>query len=192
VLSGVLLCAAFGVLMLALGHGAFDAMIACHGDPRGRDRITLHVVGDALELYRLKELHYPKRLLDLTHAPSGNKAVLDVLPKDAWGHDIVWYPSPLGQKRGCLLSRGADGELGTDDDIVAGDCDRRLLNEHLLINAGLTGNKHARDAYGRPIKLIPQRLGLLAWSLGEDGIADTADDQVARIASKAIGALGAL
>ena len=86
----------------------------------------------------------------------------------------------------CLISRGQDGVLGTEDDLQL-DCTPELVNQHILLDAGLKGDAARNDAYGRKIRFIHSGNVLLAWSYGQDGKPDTKDDQVARIAATAVG-----
>lgn len=137
---------------------------------------AFHVAGlqAALEVFYAEMGRWPDSLEELTPSP------LERVHADPWGRPILWL-RPIGDHReGCLVCLGADGRPGTDDDI-RGACDLELLNQHLVLQAGLQGRFGAPDAFGRPITFIDRGSYILSWSYGADGRPDTADDHVARV-----------
>ncbi len=135
---------------------------------------TLMSLRGAIAVFKIRNERWPRTLTELVQA-----RLIETVPKDGWGRELVWLRPTDDRTHGCLMSVGADGVPGTADDVAEG-CDRTLLNEHLLLEAGLS-RAPTLDAYGRPIQLLPQEHGLMAWSYGPDGKPDTADDQMARI-----------
>lgn len=69
---------------------------------------------EAVSLYYLKNGKLPK-LTDLTDPAVPGGAVLEVLPKDPWGHDFVLRGTD--KKNIAIISAGPDGKLDTEDDI---------------------------------------------------------------------------
>jgi hypothetical protein len=115
------------------------------------------------------------------------------------GVALAWSPKDLATARSgrvrleqasvpgghCVVSKGADGKLFTEDDVYSG-CEKRVLNQYRLVHVGLAGDEGAKDLYGRPIRFIRGERDVLVWSYGEDGIPDTADDQVATFSTSAV------
>lgn len=99
---------------------------------------------------------------------------------DPWGRAYRWVPPAREIDAGCLFSLGPDRELGSGDDIRLA-CDLDVLNPILLADAAAYGRTDRLDAYGVAISIRSSRARITAWSLGPDGRADTADDQVAVI-----------
>lgn len=88
-------------------------------------KLQLKEVKRALEMFKLDNGFYPsteqglKALVEkptLQPEPKKWKKYLDNLPKDGWGNEFV-YISPAEKNPFELKSKGADGELGTGDDI---------------------------------------------------------------------------
>jgi hypothetical protein len=140
-----------------------------------RTESTLMSLRGAIAVFKIRNERWPRTLTELAEA-----RLIDRVPTDSWGRAFLWLRPIQDRGQGCLLSTGPDGEPGTGDDVGEG-CDRAVLNQHLLVQAGLT---HAPrfDAYGNRIQLL--RSGTLAWSFGPDGKPDTSDDQMARIGGK--------
>ena len=140
--------------------------------------LELQNLRGAIAVYKIRTERWPRTLDELVDA-----GMLDRSPNDPWGRPYLWIRPVDDRKHGCLMSAGEDGALGTRDDRTAG-CELELLNQHLLVEAGLAREGKRSDAYGNPIYIVRRRGGLLAWSFGPDGKPDTDDDQMARIARK--------
>jgi len=92
-------------------------------------KIQLKEIKRALEMYKLDNGHYPtteqglKALVEkptIPPEPKNWKQYLETVPKDAWGNEFI-YISPADSHPYELKSKGADGELGTEDDISVWD-----------------------------------------------------------------------
>lgn len=137
----------------------------------------LRALQQSLFLYRARYGQWPERLERLADREVG---ILDRVRRDPWGQAFVWLRPGPTDSAGCLLSPGRDGRVGTDDDVTE-VCDKTILNQHLVLQAGIDGAKKRRDAYGRPIRLIERDGHRLVWSYGPDGEPDTDDDVMARV-----------
>ena len=78
----------------------------------------------ALGQYEVDNGFYPKSLQDLLVQPGNARnwhgPYLDKLPMDPWGNPYIYYfPGKHVPGSYDLLSAGADGKEGTDDDIVS-------------------------------------------------------------------------
>ena len=81
-------------------------------------------IKSALGAYEVDMGYYPKSLQDLITAPGDARnwhgPYLDSLPQDPWGHPYIYvFPGKHLAGSYDLLSAGADGKQGTDDDIVS-------------------------------------------------------------------------
>ena len=139
----------------------------------GRTESTLMSLRGAIAVFKIRNDRWPRTLEELAEA-----RLIERVPTDPWGRAFLWLRPIQDRGHGCLLSTGPDGEPGTGDDVSEG-CDRTVLNQHLLVRAGLSRAPRF-DAYGNRIQLL--RSGSLAWSFGPDGKPDTSDDQMARVA----------
>ena len=83
----------------------------------------------ALEAFELDNGYYPKGksgLSDLVVQPRDARKwtgpyLTGDIPKDPWGNDYIYeYPGKRNQGSYDLMSMGADGRVGGDDDIVKG------------------------------------------------------------------------
>lgn len=152
--------------------------VSLSGAPeRESTEATLMSLRGAIAVFKIRTDRWPRTLAELAEA-----RLVERVPKDGWGRAFLWVRPVDDRTHGCLLSTGRDGVPGTDDDVAEG-CDRMLLNQHLLLAAGLSRSV-GRDAYGNPIRLLQRPYGTLAWSFGPDGEPDTADDQMARVRTK--------
>jgi hypothetical protein len=164
--------------VVALGMvGGFVAVADIQCTKADHARVELKTLRDAIALYRTVTREAPARLEDLVDG--WERPFLYEVPADPWQRRYVYL------RPGCLLSLGPDGVLGTADDITL-DCAPELINQHVLLEAGLAGELGRRDVYGRKIRFVKSGAIVLAWSYGADGREDTKDDQVARIAASAV------
>lgn len=90
-------------------------------------RLKIKELQKALDLYRVDQNEYPSQsqgLQALLNPPGGMNPYLTAkeLPKDPWGQQFVYYyPARSGGAGYEILSKGPDGQEGTDDDIRSGD-----------------------------------------------------------------------
>jgi len=88
-------------------------------------RANMYYLARAIEEYKQQFGTYPRRLIDLQEMDPNLKPVVDY-----WGHEFVYdtissdfaaatAPTPFQRYR--LVSKGADGKMGTRDDIVLQD-----------------------------------------------------------------------
>lgn len=74
----------------------------------------------SLDLYKLQHGSYPSSaqgLSALTSPPKG-KAIMERPPKDPWGNDYIYMsPGQKNQKKFDVISKGPDGQEGTEDDV---------------------------------------------------------------------------
>ncbi|MBK3332299.1 type II secretion system major pseudopilin GspG [Persephonella atlantica] len=92
-------------------------------------KVQLKEIKRALEMYRIDNGRYPtteQGLKALVEKPTTEplpkkwKQYLESVPKDGWGNEFIYiYPSDKHPFE--LKSKGADGELETDDDISVWD-----------------------------------------------------------------------
>lgn len=131
-------------------------------------------------LYRARYGRWPT---SLAHLATTDVGILEKVRPDPWGNDFLWLRPGRTDSAGCLLSVGRDGRPGTADDVTE-VCDREILNQHLVLRAGLDDAEERRDAYGRLIRLIERDGHRLVWSYGPDGVPDTDDDVMGRVRSR--------
>lgn len=172
----------FAVVGLLLG-GLGGVMLAgtdasAKASPADETRMRLMSLRGAIAVFKIRTDRWPRTLEDLVEA-----RLVDQVPRDGWDNSFVWVRPVNDDSHGCLLSSGADGRTGSVDDLVEG-CDLRLLNQHLLVDAGFHHAMDRLDAYGNQIRIIKGNGVSLAWSYGRDGRPDTSDDQVARVARR--------
>ncbi len=158
--------------------GAVSLCLIGVADQRQATEATLMSLRGAIAVFKIRTDRWPRNLAEVAEA-----RLIDAVPNDAWGRPFLWLRPIDRRGSGCLLSTGPDGQPATADDVTEG-CDPAVLNQHLLVRAGLLHASEQRDAYGHPIQLLHEGHGLLAWSYGPDGRPDTSDDQVARIAER--------
>lgn len=139
--------------------------------------MQLSMLRKALFFYRARYGEWPATLERLTEPKIKILAGIDA---DPWGQPFLWLRPGATDSAGCLMSVGPDGRAATKDD-VQDVCDLEILNQHLVLRAGLDAATKRRDAYGRPIRLIDRDGHRLAWSYGPDGTPDTSDDVMARV-----------
>lgn len=166
-------------MRISIAATSLLALCACSFDYNLRESARVEIMNfrAAIDSYRAKTGAFPSQLADLRRG--WEIPFLYNVPRDPWDREYL-YLQPH-----CLLSRGPDGQLGTADDVQL-ECAPELINQRVLVEAGLNGEVQRRDVYGRKIRFIHSGSVLMAWSYGQDGKADTADDQVARIAARAV------
>ncbi|MBI3929403.1 MAG: hypothetical protein HY319_27910 [Armatimonadetes bacterium] len=98
-------------------------------------------VHNALGLYQQRHSTWPRDLDQLFR--EGLLKQTD--SRDVWGREMVLVPS-AGQAQPLVVSRGADGELGTDDDLNLQKCYTQLYKNGR--EDKLEGNLRFRDAAG--------------------------------------------
>jgi hypothetical protein len=141
---------------------------------------ALRRVGMALVTWHKATGAWPEGLPKLLEKPGA-----DLVPPlqrekefdDGWGRRVV-YVAAEGGASARLTSLGADGEAGTDDDLVieVTTDDARVVPSGPLVAAAVVG---AEDAWGRPLDIRMQEGDAWMWlvsSAGADGEAGTADD----------------
>jgi len=87
-------------------------------------RANLYRLASAIEAYKQQYGIYPRQLIDLQEMDPGLKPVVD-----AWGREFIYQAisgdmaaaAPMPFQRYQLVSKGPDGRLGTEDDIVLRD-----------------------------------------------------------------------
>ncbi|MCA9546094.1 MAG: type II secretion system major pseudopilin GspG [Myxococcales bacterium] len=84
-------------------------------------RIQVKSIEQALHQYNVQVGEYPNQgegLRALTTPPDGLKPFLKDVPKDAWGNEYMYFtPARKGAGPFEVVSKGPDGQEGTDDDI---------------------------------------------------------------------------
>lgn len=92
---------------------------------QARTRVLMYKVNDMIARYREQYGAYPERLIDLQELDPSIGPILDT-----WHHPLVYTPMsaeiasrglPVPFQKYELVSRGPDGILGTEDDIVMRD-----------------------------------------------------------------------
>ena len=135
-------------------------------------------VGNALVAWRKGADRWPDDLPALLAAP-GPSALPPLARevRDGWDRALV-YAKPEGDGRPRLLSAGADGQPGTDDDVVGEVQDERTV---VRPGPGLAAyvDGALQDAWGRPLEARladPATSTFETRSAGPDGAFGTADD----------------
>lgn len=88
-------------------------------------RLKINEIKKACDLYKIEAGDYPSQsegLRALTSPPGGGPAYLKETPKDPWGQEFVYFNPARGGGAGIeIISKGADKQEGTDDDIKTGE-----------------------------------------------------------------------
>jgi general secretion pathway protein G len=97
-----------------MGRSEQARQAAAHAD--------LSAIKTALDAFEVDNGFYPKNLGELLQQPSNAKnwhgPYLDKVPQDPWGNNyLYYYPGRHNTAFYDLLSIGADGKEGTEDDI---------------------------------------------------------------------------
>ncbi len=125
----------------------------------------------------------------LQHASLRSLSLPELDKKDPWGRPYLWLERASLPGDRCILSKGPDGKLGTEDDVFSG-CNLRVLNGYRLVHAGLNGEEGQKDLFGHAIRFIRNGSEIVVWSYGQDGLPNTPDDQVATFSATAVKAGG--
>jgi general secretion pathway protein G len=103
------------LLIIGLLAGVAAWNIVAQGD-KARVKTTvqsMRVVASALKEYQLEHGQFPADLAILVTSKR-----IEKVPKDAWKHEFVYFPSNSTAGRDyTLYSPGKDGQSGNDDDI---------------------------------------------------------------------------
>jgi len=95
--------------------GAACGLFACAGGPTVKTENTMRDWGEALKLFFTSGYgsgpEFPHQLDDIKSFPAGKPS-----RQDGWGHDLVYQHMSMDTYR--LISKGPDGKIGNDDDIV--------------------------------------------------------------------------
>jgi hypothetical protein len=139
---------------------------------------TVRRVADALVQWHGSAKEFPAALDRLTTPPpssAGARTVppLTEVPKDPWGRDLVYEPSPP-----VLLSLGGDGQRGTPDDVAAELAEGKAV---VRLPASLDPwiDRGAKDAAGKPLEHRVGGANPLVFEVvgaGPDGAFGTEDD----------------
>ena len=120
-----------GIIGLILG-----AAIGLSGNFMGLGREVktegvLGTINSSLKAYQIRAKHFPSESQGLnalverpTTAPEPRRweRGFESLPKDGWEQEFVYkYPGSKDPSQPEVISKGKDGELGTDDDISSQD-----------------------------------------------------------------------
>jgi len=73
---------------------------------------TMHTIQSAVKAYKADKGSFPPNLQVLV-----TEKYFDKVFKDAWKHDLIYASPGAGGKEYSLISVGADGQQGTEDDI---------------------------------------------------------------------------
>lgn len=123
------------VIVLGIIALILATAIGLSGGFMGLGRITstegkLQRINGALMSYRTLAGHYPsdaqglKALVERPNSapePRRWQKFFDTVPKDAWDQEFVYKSSGKDPGRPEVVSKGKDGELGTEDDISSQD-----------------------------------------------------------------------
>ncbi|TWT70282.1 type II secretion system protein GspG [Crateriforma conspicua] len=110
--------------ILVVVGGIAVVNLSSAGDDANRNAtITqLNALEQAIEMYRIRMNSLPETLDNLVEGPSDSaqkakwgKAILDEVPADAWGKEIVYK---LNGNEYELRSGGSDGQMNTEDDLT--------------------------------------------------------------------------
>jgi general secretion pathway protein G len=84
-------------------------------------KITVKNIEQALHTYKVQVGDYPNQgegLKALMNPPDGLKPFLKEVPKDPWGNEFLYFSPPRkGKGPFEVVSKGVDGQEGTDDDL---------------------------------------------------------------------------
>lgn len=73
-------------------------------------------MGEAVEMYQLSKRSFPATLQALTEPDTYGEAYLPHVPRDPW--DQAYEYAVLSKRKYEIRCHGADGEPGTEDDLV--------------------------------------------------------------------------
>ncbi|WP_372370869.1 type II secretion system protein GspG [Candidatus Uabimicrobium sp. HlEnr_7] len=101
----IFLCLVICVLPLLLG----EIKMGYHSNRCSAAKTQIKNFGEVLKLYKMKKGFYPLTLEVVTVPNKSGDTFIDVIPKDPWGNDYIYY-----EKNGKfeIISFGADGAYG--------------------------------------------------------------------------------
>lgn len=77
---------------------------------------TVRLIKSSLEIYNARHNRYPAKIEEMV----GQQNVLEKMPKDGWGHEFYYKPTPGGKTAYELYSFGPNGpELGTPEERIS-------------------------------------------------------------------------
>lgn len=108
-LEMMLVVAIIGILMSVAVYN----MVATGDKARRRaTEATMRVVENSIKMFKNDKGSFPPNLQSLV-----TEKYMEKVFKDAWKHDLMYATPGAGGKDYSLVSLGADGQQGTDDDI---------------------------------------------------------------------------
>lgn len=120
-----------GIIAVLLGGSI--ALIGGIGESAKVQRVDADFssIGSAIKAYKLNAGNYPTQqqgLKALVEKPSSTPVprrwvkVADAMPKDPWNNDYgYWFPGRKDKSEFEIVSKGKDGQEGTDDDLSSQD-----------------------------------------------------------------------
>lgn len=79
-------------------------------------KTTLRLLKNSLEVFNVRHNKYPAKIEEMV----GPQNILERPPKDGWGHDFYYKPTPGGKNAYELYSFGPNGpELGTPEERIS-------------------------------------------------------------------------
>lgn len=116
-----------GIIAVIIG-GAITVMGGItEGANRQRVSTDFNSIGNALRMYKVNNGRYPttqQGIGALVDKPSGDPQpkrwvrLMDEVPKDPWQNEYGYkFPGTVNKQMFEIISKGADGVEGTDDDI---------------------------------------------------------------------------
>ncbi len=113
------LFAALGIVMVCAVLPAAHDVSDCGGLARTSSN-QAYEIAKSVEVFKLVHARYPtaeEGLGVLVTPPKGGRAMLDALPKDAWGNDYAYVRPGVMNREFDVRSAGADAVFFTDDDV---------------------------------------------------------------------------
>ncbi|MGB0291214.1 MAG: type II secretion system protein GspG [Luteolibacter sp.] len=105
-----------GIIAMIMGGAIFAMRGIADGAKPQRAKGDINTYLSALELYKINNNRYPSTSEGLAELSAKNKKVKIV--KDPWERDYVYrFPGKIDSSSPEIISLGADGQEGTDDDI---------------------------------------------------------------------------
>lgn len=79
-------------------------------------KTTLRLLKNSLEVYNVRQNRYPAKLEEMV----GQQNILEKMPRDGWGKEYYYKPTPGGKHQYELYSYGSNGpELGTPEERIS-------------------------------------------------------------------------
>lgn len=105
-----------GIIAMIMGGAIFAMRGIADGAKPQQAKADINAYLSALELYKINNNKYPSTSEGLAKLASTNKKIKIV--QDPWGRDYVYrFPGKIDTSSPEIISLGADGQEGTDDDI---------------------------------------------------------------------------